>query len=286
MGDDIFFIPSLSPPDSFPFSPFYIADIYNKIFFTIYLYNHIMLKNKTALITGASRGIGKGIALKFAENGAYIGLNYNENDKAAQDTLKEIRKIGSDGLLLKGNISDENEVNNIVEKLVLKRNNIDIIVNNAGIYPRNSFKDLTKQDWDKTLSVNLTGCFNICKKSIDFMKSKGKIIFISSQLAFKGTTHGAGYTASKAGILGLMKSLALEFSDRKINVNAVAPGTIDTDILSEYTDDMRRKRIEEIPLKRLGTPEDIANCCLFLASDLSSYITGETINVNGGLYIH
>ncbi len=118
------------------------------------------------------------------------------------------------------------------------------------------------------------------------MKIGCKIIFLSSQLAFRGSSHGADYATSKAGILGLMRSLALELAQKKINVNAVAPGTIDTDIIANYTEKMRQERIKEIPLKRLGTPEDIANTCLFLASDLSSYITGETINVNGGFYIH
>jgi len=245
-----------------------------------------MFNNKTVLITGASRGIGKGIALKFAENGAFIGLNYNQNNKAARETLKQIRNIGSDGLLLKGNVSNQVEVFNLIENLVSKRNNIDILINNAGIYLRNSFNNIKKENWDEILSVNLTGCFNICKQAIPYMKPSSKIIFISSQLAFKGTTHGSDYATSKAGMLGLMRSLALELADKKINVNAVAPGTIDTDIIAGYTDEQRIKRIKEIPLKRLGIPEDIANTCIFLASDLSSYITGETINVNGGLYIH
>jgi len=118
------------------------------------------------------------------------------------------------------------------------------------------------------------------------MKPGGKIIFISSQLAFKGSSHGADYASSKAGILGLMRSLALELASKKINVNAVAPGTIDTDIIANYSKELRKQRIQEIPLKRLGTPKDVANTCLFLASNLSDYITGETINVNGALYIH
>ena len=122
--------------------------------------------------------------------------------------------------------------------------------------------------------------------SIPHMKKGGRIIFISSQLAFKGSSHGADYAASKAGILGLMRSLALELADKKINVNAVAPGTIDTDIIASYTEKQRREREMQIPLKRIGSPEDIANACLFLASSLSGYITGETIHVNGGLYIH
>ena len=136
------------------------------------------------------------------------------------------------------------------------------------------------------MSINLTSCFNLCKQATPYMKPGSKIIFISSQLAFRGSLHGADYASSKAGMLGLMRSLALELASKKINVNSVAPGTIDTDIIANYTKGMRQQRIKEIPLKRFGTPDDIANSCLFLASDLSDYITGETINVNGGLYIH
>ena len=160
------------------------------------------------------------------------------------------------------------------------------MVNNAGIYKRNNFEKISFETWNNVISINLTGCFNLCKKGLPFMKPGGKIIFISSQLAFKGSSHGADYASSKAGILGLMRSLALELASKKINVNAVAPGTIDTDIIANYSKELRKQRIQEIPLKRLGTPKDVANTCLFLASNLSDYITGETINVNGALYIH
>jgi len=245
-----------------------------------------MLKGKTALITGASRGIGKGIAIKFAEQGAFVGINYNSDEKASNETLKTIKKNGGDGILLKADVSQEKDVENMVKTLIEKRNAIDILVNNAGIYKRNSFQNISTHDWEKSLSINLTGCYNVCQKVIPFMKSGSKIIFMSSQLAFKGSAHGADYATTKAGMLGLMRSLAAELADKKINVNAVAPGTIDTDLLTGYTEKMRKSRINEIPLKRLGTPGDIANTCLFLASGLSDYITGETIHVNGGLYIH
>ncbi|MFW6121261.1 MAG: SDR family NAD(P)-dependent oxidoreductase, partial [Petrotogales bacterium] len=193
---------------------------------------------------------------------------------------------GGNGMLLKGDVSVVANVEQIVETLVHERENIDLLVNNAGIYARNAFEDIPPKTWEKILSVNLTSCYHLCKQVIPHMKSNGKIIFISSQLAFKGSSHGADYAASKAGMLGLMRSLALELAEKNINVNAVAPGTIETDIIAGYTKEMREERKKEIPLKRLGTPEDVANCCLFLASDLSNYITGETINVNGGLYIH
>lgn len=246
----------------------------------------IMLKGKIALITGASRGIGREIALKFAEHGAFVGINYVSSDKKAEETLYKIRKNGGDGMLLKCDVSVAEDVKKMVKTFVQNRNQIDILVNNAGIYYRNNFENISYETWNKVISTNLTGCFHLCKQVIPHMKPHSKIIFISSQLAFKGSPHGADYVTSKAGILGLMRSLALELAEKKINVNAVAPGTIDTDIIANYTEEMRQKRIKEIPLKRLGTPDDVANTCLFLASDLSDYITGETINVNGGLYIH
>lgn len=245
-----------------------------------------MLKGRTALVTGASRGIGKEIAIKFAENGSFVGINYVSNEKGAEETLRDIQSKDGDGVILKGDVSNPKDVEKIVKTLLNKTGQIDILVNNAGIYNRSYFEDVSFEKWNEVLSINLTGCFNICKDVIPHMKKGSKIIFISSQLAFKGSSHGADYATSKAGILGLMRSLSLELASKKINVNAVAPGTIDTDIIANYTEEMRRKRAEEIPLKRLGTPEDIANTCLFLASDLSDYITGETINVNGGLYIH
>jgi 3-oxoacyl-[acyl-carrier protein] reductase len=244
-----------------------------------------MLKGKSALITGASKGIGKAIAIKFAENKAYIGINYLKDEKGAKETLKIIKEKESDGILLKADVSNNKEVDYIVKTFTNKTKTIDILVNNAGIYDRNKFENISFTNWNKVLSVNLSGCYNLCKAALPYMKPGSKIIFISSQLALKGSNHGAHYAASKAGILGLVRSLALELAYKKINVNAVAPGTIDTNIIANYTKEERQKRISEIPLKRLGTAEDIANVCLFLASDMSSYITGETINVNGGLYI-
>jgi 3-oxoacyl-[acyl-carrier protein] reductase len=244
-----------------------------------------MLKGKNALISGASRGIGKAISVKFASNGAYVGINFVSNDNEAKETLRLIKDSGGDGILLKGDVSKPKEVKEIVNKFIDKAVNIDILVNNAGIYNRSFIEDLSYEKWNEVLSINLTGCFNLSREVIPHMNEGSKIIFNSSQLALKGSTHGIDYASSKAGILGLMRSLALELANKKINVNAVAPGTIDTDLIANYTEKQRKQRIQEIPLKRLGTSEDVANSCLFLASDLSDYITGETINVNGGLYI-
>ncbi|HEC76357.1 MAG TPA: 3-oxoacyl-ACP reductase FabG [Thermoplasmatales archaeon] len=241
-----------------------------------------MLKGKNAIITGASRGIGKAIAIKFAENEAFVGVNYFKSHNEAVETLNKVREY-SDGILLRADIGKYEEAKNIVQRFVKERGKIDILVNNAGIYKRQSFRYMNEEQWDKTIETNLKSCFNMCKNVLPYMK-KGKIIFISSQLGLKGSSHGADYSASKAGILGLMKSLAIELAP-DIKVNAVAPGTIDTDIIADYTKEQRRRRETEIPLKRIGLPEDVASVCLFLASDLSDYITGETIIVSGGLYM-
>jgi len=244
-----------------------------------------MLSGKNALITGASRGIGKAIAIKFAENGAFVGINYNRSEDKAKEVLKIVKSKGGEGILLKGDVSSPKDCKKIVDDFVGEKESVDVLVLNAGIYERGGFLEIDEKRWERVISTNLSSCYYILKFAIPHMKEGGSIIFISSQLAFKGSRHGADYAASKAGMLGLMRSLALELAP-KIRVNAVAPGTIDTDIISSYTQEMREKRISEIPLRRLGKPEDVANVCLFLASDLSSYITGEVINVNGGLYIH
>jgi len=245
-----------------------------------------MLKGKTALISGASKGIGRSIALKFAEHGAYVGINYFTNESSAKEILKDVINLGGDGVILKGDISNFKHVEKIVTSFVKITDHIDILVNNAGVYYRNSFENITNDNWDNVISINLSGSFYLCKKIIPYMHPQSKIIFISSQLAFRGSSHGSDYAASKAGMLGLMRSLSFELGERNILVNAIAPGVIDTDIIADYSIEKRKERIKEIPLGRLGNPEDVANTCLFLASDLSTYITGETINVNGGLYIH
>ena len=244
----------------------------------------MMLKGKKALVTGASRGIGRAIAIKFAENGAIVGINYFKDDEGARKTLNAVKEYG-EGILIKGDVGDFEEAGKIVRKFVDFAGNIDIVVNNAGIYIRKNFEEIDEKQWDETLRVNLKGSFNICKHTIPYMNEGGKIIFISSQLAFKGSSHGADYAASKAGSLGLMRSLAIELASKKINVNAIAPGTIDTDIIAGYSKEEREERKRQIPLKRIGKPEDVASVALFLASDLANYITGEVILVTGGLYI-
>lgn len=244
----------------------------------------MMLKGKKALITGASRGIGRAIAIKFAKNGAIVGINYFKSENEARKVLELVNEH-SKGVLLKGDVGSYKEAKKIVEDFIKFAGGIDILVNNAGIYERKNFEELSEEQWDETLRINLKGSFNICKHAIPYMKEGGKIIFISSQLALKGSSHGADYAASKAGLLGLMKSLAIELASRKINVNAIAPGTIDTDIIAGYSMKERMEREKQIPLGRIGKPEDVANVALFLASDLANYVTGEVILVTGGLYI-
>ena len=244
----------------------------------------MMLKGKKALVTGASRGIGRAIAIKFAKNGAIVGINYFKSENEARKVLELVNEH-SKGVLLKGDVGSYKEAKKIVEDFVKFAGGIDILVNNAGIYERKNFEELSEEQWDETLRINLKGSFNICKHALPYMHEGGKIIFISSQLALKGSSHGADYAASKAGLLGLMKSLAIELASRKINVNAIAPGTIDTDIIAGYSMKERMEREKQIPLGRIGKPEDVANVALFLASDLANYVTGEVILVTGGLYI-
>jgi 3-oxoacyl-[acyl-carrier protein] reductase len=245
-----------------------------------------MLRGKTALITGASRGIGKAIAQQFNNQGCFVGINYVSHKKEAEDTLQSLKNGSTSGMLLQGDISNRDDVKHIVKKLIEQRKRIDILVHNAGIYKRHQFKDIPLKEWSKILNVNLHSTYMLTQEALPFIPKNGRIIFISSQLAFKGTNHGADYATSKAGILGLMRSLSLELANDNILVNSVAPGTIDTDIIANYSKDQREQRINEIPLHRLGKPKEIADVCVFLASDLARYITGETINVNGGLYIH
>ena len=244
-----------------------------------------LIDDRTALVTGASRGIGRAIATTFAREGAFIGINYRSRNDAASETLQAVRDH-SDGMLLQADVSQEGEVMTMIEKLNDERGSIDIVVNNAGIYKRATVDEKTAGDWRQVLNVNLTGCFLVTKHALPYIPDGGRLIFISSQRGFKGSPHGADYAASKAGVLGLMRSLALELAERGITSNAVAPGTIDTDMIAGLSGERREKYIRRIPMKRLGEPQEIADACLYLASDMASYVTGETINVNGGIYIH
>ena len=238
---------------------------------------------KNVLVTGGSRGIGKAIAVRLGREGYRVGIIYRKSEKSAREVAGEIAKSGGVAVIYRADVSQFEEVKNVVENFCKKFGEIHALVLNAGIYIRRNIYEMSADDWDKTIKVNLYGSFYPVLTSLKCMKS-GSIIFISSQLAFKGSKSSVAYSASKAGILGLMRSLAIQLAP-DIRVNAIAPGTVDTDIIKDYTPEQRRRREEEIPLGRIGKPEEIAAVVSFLLSNDASYITGATIDVNGGLYI-
>ncbi len=245
------------------------------------------LEGRKAIVTGASRGIGKGIAIKFAKEGAFVGINFHESKEKAEETLEIVNKY-SEGMLLKGDVCAQDDAKRIVCEFYERYQGIDILVNNAGIYNRNNLESTSIDDYDRTMEVNVRGPFILSKFCLPYLKESdhGKIIIISSQLAFKGSTHGTAYVTSKAALIGLTRALALELGPEGITVNAIAPGTIDTDIISSYSEEKKEIRAANIPIGRIGTPEDIANAALYLASDMGSYVTGEIIGVNGGSALH
>lgn len=253
------------------------------------------LNGKTALITGAARGIGKAIALRFAQEGAKIALN-DINKEILEDTAREIKKVSRERVIYKrADISKSKEVEELTQYVTEELGVIDILINNAAISRIVPFLDTSEKLWDRTMEVNLKGAFLCCQAVIPGMikKRKGKIINMSSQSGKRGSKWHAAYCVSKFGIIGLTQSLALELAPYRINVNAVCPGVVFTSLWEEQAaDQARREGIEEkevkkdllknIPLARLGTPEDVANLVLFLASSRSDYITGQAINLSGG----
>ncbi len=241
-----------------------------------------MKKNKTVVITGAGRGIGQGIALAFAKekyNVVVSDLNMEDCEKAAG----EIKGLGADSLAIKCDVSKESEVKNLMAKTVRKFKKIDVLVNNAGIFPSVPFFKMTEADWDKVLNVNLKSIFLCSRAALDSMPEGGRIINISSIASFVGFEGLVHYCASKGGINSMIRALALELASKKITVNAIAPGAIETPgAMKSLTEEARKQTIAIIPLARFGLPEDIANAVLFLASEKSDYITGQTIIVDGG----
>ncbi|HCW53965.1 MAG TPA: beta-ketoacyl-ACP reductase [Clostridium sp.] len=244
-----------------------------------------MLKGKCAVVTGASRGIGKAIALKLASLGANVVINFRNSEKEALEVESEIRGMGVDALSIKADISKLDQVENLIKSAKEKFGAIDIIVNNAGITKDNLILRMKEEDFDSVIDVNLKGVFN-CLKSITpvmIRQKKGKIINISSVVGISGNAGQINYAASKAGIIGMTKSLAKEIGTRGINVNAVAPGFIDTEMTECLGEKVKEEAKKNIPLKRFGTAEDVAEVVAFLASDESDYITGQVIHVDGGM---
>ncbi len=243
-----------------------------------------MAENGVALVTGGSRGIGRAIALRLGEDGFDIAINFLRKDDEAESARQAIKELGQRARIYRTDVSDFESVKTMVEGVKGELGNITALINNAGYYQRSDFLDLSPEEWRRTLDVNLTGCYNCAKAVVPEMKerSRGNIVNISSMLGFKGTSHGAHYATSKAGIIAFTKSLALELSPHGIRVNAVAPGAIETEIIAHDTPEQRKRRIEATPVRRVGQPEDIASIVSYLVSEEADYITGETIHVNGG----
>lgn len=245
-----------------------------------------MLNGKTALITGASRGIGKGIAEVFAKNGCNIAFTYASSVEKAQAFEKEISDAY--GVKVKGyqsNAADFKASEDLANQVIADFGKVDVLVNNAGITRDTLLMRMTEEQWDDVINTNLKSAFNLTKAFLrHFLGNKaGSIINMTSVVGITGNAGQANYAASKAGMIGFTKSVAKELGSRSIRCNAVAPGFIETEMTHALNEDVRKAWVDTIPLKRGGTPDDVANACLFLASDLSTYITGQTLNVCGGM---
>ena len=243
------------------------------------------VKNLNVIITGGSRGIGKGIALAFAKNGANIAFTYSSSSSSASNLEKQLNSFGIKAKSYKSDASSYNESIDLVNKISSDFDSIDVLINNAGITKDNLLMRISEDDFDDVINVNLKSVFNMTKavQKIMLKQRKGSIINMSSVVGVKGNAGQSNYAASKAGIIGFSKSIALELGSRNIRTNVIAPGFIETEMTEKLPEETIKQWRNGIPLKRGGTVEDVANLCLFLASDSSSYITGQVINVDGGM---
>ena len=246
-----------------------------------------MFKDRVAIVTGAARGIGKGVALRLASQGATVVVNYAGSEAAANEVVDILKANGGEAFAYKCNVADYVAVEQMVADVVEKYGRVDILVNNAGIIKDNLILKMTEQDFEDVINVNLKGAFNGIKAvTKQMMKQRyGRIINMSSVVGAMGNAGQANYCASKAGVIGLTMSSARELAARNITVNAVAPGFIDTDMTKVLPDAVKDALLAQIPAKKLGNTEDIANAVEFLAKEESAYITGQVIHVNGGLYM-
>ncbi|KAB1159359.1 MULTISPECIES: 3-oxoacyl-[acyl-carrier-protein] reductase [Tenacibaculum] len=244
-----------------------------------------LLENKTAIITGATRGIGRGIALEFANQGCNVAFTYSSSVDAAVALEKELAELGVKSKGYQSNAAEFDAAQELAKNVLEEFGSIDVLVNNAGITKDNLLMRISEDDFDKVIQVNLKSVFNLTKAVIrPMMKQRaGSIINMSSVVGLKGNAGQANYAASKAGILGFSKSVALELGSRNIRSNVVAPGFIETEMTAKLDEKVVEGWRNEIPLKRGGTPKDIANACVFLASDMSAYVTGQTLSVDGGM---
>jgi 3-oxoacyl-[acyl-carrier protein] reductase len=242
---------------------------------------------KIALVTGGSRGIGQATAVALAETGAFVFINYLQDVNGAESTLRAIRDGGGDGEIRQFNIADFTGTQAAIEEMIAERGPIDILVNNASQSINGLFVRTKEEDWDTIIDVNLKGTFNCCRAVVRHMMKQrwGRIVNISSVVAERGNAGQVSYSASKSGVIGMTKSLAMELGSRNICVNAIAPGFIMTDMTASIPEEARKRFIEDIALGRLGVPEDVAGVVAFLTSPDADYITGQVIHVNGGGYM-
>ena len=244
------------------------------------------LEGRVAIVTGASRGIGRAIARKLAEEGAKVVINYNSSAKEAEELQRQISEEGGESITYRADVSNSKDVGGLVEATMNKFGRVDILVNNAGIVFRKRILEATEEDWDRTMAVNLKSVF-LCSRAVAPImigQKRGKIVNVSSISGVNGPPSAVeipDYTASKAGVIGLTRALAVDLAPL-VNVNVVCPGAVETDMLATMTDQARTARIAETPLRRFGRPEEIAAAVLFLASDDSDFVTGETLVVSGG----
>lgn len=243
------------------------------------------LEGKVALVTGASRGIGREIALELAKQGANVVVNYAGSEAKANEVADEIKALGKEAFAIKCDVSNLEEVSVMVKETIERFGKLDILVNNAGITKDNLLMRMKEEEWDDVININLKGVF-LCTKAVtrQMMKQRvGRIINIASIVGVSGNPGQANYVAAKAGVIGLTKTTAKELASRNITVNAIAPGFITTDMTDKLTDELKAEMLKQIPLARLGEPKDIAKMTAFLASDDSSYITGQTLHIDGGM---
>lgn len=244
-----------------------------------------LLENKIAIVTGATRGIGRGIAIKFAQQGCHVAFTYMSSEAKAKALEEELKSLGVNAKGYQSNAADFAASEALVNQVIADFGDLHILVNNAGITRDGLLMRMSEAQWDEVIQTNLKSVFNLTKAAIKpMMRNKyGSIINMSSVVGNSGNAGQANYAASKAGIVGFTKSVALELGSRNIRSNAIAPGFIETEMTEELNADVKQKWIENIPMKRGGTPEDVANVTLFLASDLSAYVNGQVINVCGGM---
>lgn len=244
------------------------------------------LTGKKALITGATKGIGRAIAKKLAAAGADVACTYLHSTQEAHTLLEELQAIGTRVYAYQNDAANHNAVQTLIEKVMTDLGGLDILVNNAGITQDHLLLRMDEQAWDKVLQVNLKSAFNTVKATTKiFIKQRsGAIINISSVVGIRGNAGQANYAASKAGLIGFTKSVALELGAKNIRANVIAPGLIHTQMTADLAEHVAKDWVSKIPLRRIGTPEDVANCALFLASDAASYITGQVIQVDGGIH--